>query len=440
MSAIQTAGSKQRQAIEVDEEGQVSGQTTPSKDKDARWTKKNGLYRLGYKQHTRTDEEGYIEKLHITPANTHECNHLSPLLEGIAEDTTVYADKGYDSAENRQHLEEHQLLDGIMRKAHRNRPLTENQTKRNRYLSKTRYVVEQSFGTLHRKFRYRTWLGSDYMLKALQTDPNRTHKRLGDGYYEQRLINEQIARLTGYRRLDGYPNDEAQFQALMDAGISFARTQQLTPGIALSPEQVARLTSDIVWLESQTVTLADGSSQSVLVPKVYVLARPGDLNSAGGLISADALQLNAGRIDNRGTLAGRRIVDLAAGDISNSGRIGGKNVILDAQQQIDITGGSIEAERLLSLKADNITLQSSTAQSGDSHNGRTTVDRVAGLYVSGTEDGQGLLSLEAGHDIKLNGARLANRARDGRTQVVSRQGSVTLGTVRTESPCKTHRR
>ncbi|EOB70738.1 transposase DDE domain protein [Neisseria meningitidis 97027] len=37
--------------------------------------------------------------------------------KGIAEGTTVYADKGYDSAENRQHLEEHQLQDGIMRKA-----------------------------------------------------------------------------------------------------------------------------------------------------------------------------------------------------------------------------------------------------------------------------------------------------------------------------------
>ena len=76
------------------------------------------------------------------------------MLEGIAEGTTVYTDKGYDSAENRQHLKKHQLLDGIMRKAHRNRPLSEAQTKRNRYLSKTRYVVEQSFGTLHRKFRY----------------------------------------------------------------------------------------------------------------------------------------------------------------------------------------------------------------------------------------------------------------------------------------------
>ena len=67
---------------------------------------------------------------------------------------TVYADKGYDSEENRQHLEEHRLLDGIMRKAHRKHPLSEAQTKRNRYLSKTRYVVEQSFGTLHCKFRY----------------------------------------------------------------------------------------------------------------------------------------------------------------------------------------------------------------------------------------------------------------------------------------------
>ena len=93
------------------------------------------------------------DTLRIVP-NTHECKHLSPLLEGLPKGTTVYADKGYDSAENRQHLKEHQLQDGIMRKAHRSRPLTEAQTKRNRYLSKTRYVVEQSFGTLHRKFRY----------------------------------------------------------------------------------------------------------------------------------------------------------------------------------------------------------------------------------------------------------------------------------------------
>lgn len=93
---------------------------------------------------------------------------------------------------------------------------------------------------------YRRWLGSDYMLSALQTEPTYIHKRLGDGYYEQRLVNEQIATLTGYRYLDGYQNDEEQFKALMNAGITFAQAHQLRIGVSLSEEQVAQLTSDIV--------------------------------------------------------------------------------------------------------------------------------------------------------------------------------------------------
>ena len=151
---IHTAGGKQRQAIEVDETGSISAETAPSKDQDARWIKKDGRFHLGYKQHTRTDHDGYIEKVHITPANAHEVKHLEPLLEGLEAGTTVYADKGYDSRENRQHLAECGLKDGIMQKAHRGRPLSREQKARNGRLAKVRYVVEQSFGTLHRKFRY----------------------------------------------------------------------------------------------------------------------------------------------------------------------------------------------------------------------------------------------------------------------------------------------
>ena len=55
---FKTAGSKQRQAIEVDEKDKSADKPHRVKDSDARWTKKNGLYKLGYKQHTRTDEEG----------------------------------------------------------------------------------------------------------------------------------------------------------------------------------------------------------------------------------------------------------------------------------------------------------------------------------------------------------------------------------------------
>ncbi|WP_249976702.1 hypothetical protein, partial [Vreelandella olivaria] len=63
-----------------------------------------------------------------------------------------------------------------------------------------RYLVE----TDPRFTNQREWLGSDYMLDALASDPSTTQRRLGDGFYEQRLINEQIMQLTGQRYLEGY--------------------------------------------------------------------------------------------------------------------------------------------------------------------------------------------------------------------------------------------
>ncbi|MCA3174820.1 MAG: S-layer family protein, partial [Burkholderiales bacterium] len=90
---------------------------------------------------------------------------------------------------------------------------------------------------------YRNWLSSNYMLNALALDPAATQKRLGDGFYEQKLIREQIAQLTGRRLLDGYADDESQYSALMNQGVTFARAHQLVPGVALSAEQMAQLTS-----------------------------------------------------------------------------------------------------------------------------------------------------------------------------------------------------
>ncbi|MDO9365496.1 MAG: S-layer family protein, partial [Methylotenera sp.] len=92
--------------------------------------------------------------------------------------------------------------------------------------------------------------------------PALTQKRLGDGFYEQRLIREQIGQLTGRRFLTGYASDEAQYQALMMNGVTFAQAHQLVPGVALSAAQIAQLTSDIVWLVEQTV------NQSRLTPLI----------------------------------------------------------------------------------------------------------------------------------------------------------------------------
>ncbi len=287
---------------------------------------------------------------------------------------------------------------------------------------------------------YRRWLGSDYMLQQLKLDTNHLHKRLGDGYYEQKLVNEQIHQLTGYRRLDGYRSDEEQFKALMDNGLTAAKTFGLTPGIALSAEQVARLTSDIVWMENQTVTLSDGSTQTVLVPKVYALARKGDLNTSGGLISAEQvlLKLQNGNLTNSGTIAGRQAVLIQARNINSNGNIQADQIGLKAEKSINIDGGQVQAGRLLTAQAQNINLNGTTQTSGNERNGNTAIDRMAGINVVGSHTEQvdnrtsdGILSLHASNDINLNAATVSNQVKDGTTQITA-GNNLNLGTIRTE--------
>jgi filamentous hemagglutinin len=165
-----------------------------------------------------------------------------------------------------------------------------------------RYLIE----TDPRFAGYRQWLTSDYMLTQLSVDPATTQKRLGDGFYEQRLLSEQVAQLTGRRFLAGFANEEEQYRALMNAGVTYARTWQLIPGVALSAEQMAQLTSDMVWLVEQDVTLADGSTQKVLVPQLYARLQPGDLAPSGALLAGNVVDLDvSGDLTNLGTIAGR---------------------------------------------------------------------------------------------------------------------------------------
>ncbi|MBU3059868.1 S-layer family protein, partial [Pseudomonas indica] len=121
------------------------------------------------------------------------------------------------------------------------------------------YIVE----TDPRFASYLTWLSSDYMLQRLALDPARTQQRLGDGFYEQQLIREQVAQLTGRRFLGNYSNDEAQYRALIDNAVTLASAWQLIPGVALTAAQMAQLTSDIVWLVEQEVVLPGGERRKV---------------------------------------------------------------------------------------------------------------------------------------------------------------------------------
>jgi transposase, IS5 family len=126
----------------------------PGVDTQAKWIKKSGKLHYGYKQHTATNQEGLVLGLVTTSANESDITHLEDVLEliDLPKRTWVKADKGYKSAGNDEILRRKKLKNHIMRKAPKGKKLTEREMKCNKLVSKIRFKVERTFGSIHRWF------------------------------------------------------------------------------------------------------------------------------------------------------------------------------------------------------------------------------------------------------------------------------------------------
>ena len=281
---------------------------------------------------------------------------------------------------------------------------------------KAKYLIETDPAFTNKK----TFLSSDYMYNQLLWDNDKVNKRLGDGFYEQELIRNQVTQLTGMRYLNGYTNDEEEYKALIDAGIAYAKEYNLKPGIALTKEQIAALTSDIVWLETTTVTV-NGKTYTVLYPHVYLKASTAkSLTEDGSLISANTLITDTkGTLTNQGTLKGNTIITKSK-NIVNKGTIFGNDISLKASQDI-VHSGIIEGENKILLDAGRNILMKDTVQHGKNQD---ILDITAGIAVKGKE---GVLLMQAGQDITMTGATLAALGENG-SMILSAGHNLTMDT------------
>ena len=242
----------------------------------------------------------------------------------------------------------------------------------------------------------KNFLSSQYMIDALANDPERRLKRLGDGFYEQQLINDQIVSATGKQYLEGYTDNEAEYKALLEAGIAFGKAFKLAPGIALSKEQMESITTDMVWLETKTVVV-DGKAQEVLYPKVYLAKQPAkSVDAMGGIISGKAIVSNTNAdILNQGIMAADTIV-LGAHDVQNTGRIDGRQVNIKSSQDV-INTGNIHGDKQVTINAGRDINVGAHVDRLEHHD---IVSRQGTIGVA--KDGD--LVLSAKRDVNLKGA------------------------------------
>lgn len=126
----------------------------PGVDTDASWIKKGGKLRYGYKKHHVTDENGLVLGVLTTSANVNEISNLEEVLDTVelAEGTILYGDKGYQSSKNEELLQGKKIKNTILKKAKKNKPLSETEKKFNKLCGKVRYKVERTFGSIRRWF------------------------------------------------------------------------------------------------------------------------------------------------------------------------------------------------------------------------------------------------------------------------------------------------
>jgi filamentous hemagglutinin len=258
------------------------------------------------------------------------------------------------------------------------------------------YLVE----TNPRFTAYNNFISSDYMLKKLNIDPGATMKRLGDGFYEQKLVREQITDLTGRVFLPSYDNAEAQYKALLENGAVIAKAFNLQVGIALTAEQMSQLTSSIVWMVEKEV-----NGQKVLTPVVYLpQLREGDLKANGAVIAADNVIINAsGMVNNAGAIKANSQAQISAATVNNLGGSidGGSLTHIAAGDDLFNLSGTISGDKVNLFAGKDFKSETVTFTMENSLHTATTSGNVASI------DAGQKLTINAGQDLSLLGTQLS---------------------------------
>ncbi|KPY46885.1 Filamentous hemagglutinin, intein-containing [Pseudomonas syringae pv. ribicola] len=247
------------------------------------------------------------------------------------------------------------------------------------------------------------FMSSDYLLAGLGYDPEVSAKRLGDGLYEQRLVQQAVVARTGQAFIQGQTSNEAQFKYLMNNAIASKQQLNLAVGVSLSSQQVAALTHDIVWLEEHEV-----NGEKVLVPVLYLAQADNRLGPTGALIAGNDVSLIAGQnLDNVGTLlASNNLSAVAGNNLVNAGLIeaGNRLDLLAGNDLINTAGGIIKGRdvSLTSLNGDVINERSITSMDNDVRGQRHSEFADSAARIEAAND----MSISAGRDFINRGSVL----------------------------------
>ena len=280
------------------------------------------------------------------------------------------------------------------------------------------------------------WLSSDYYFQQMGMNPGQLQRRLGDGFYEQKLVQDQIMSMTGRSVLTNYASTQDEFQSFMTSGAQLAKSLNLAPGTGLSPEQVSQLTSNVVIMQSEVV-----GGQTVLVPVVYLAKASQENMGNGPVIAATNIDLqNAKTVTNSGTIAATNNFSISGQSIDSSFgtlQAGGQMSLVTAGD-VNLTSAKVNAGSLALEAGGNLILDTAAKtlnQVSDTGASRvtTTLGPMASINVTGNaaivtggnfEQNAGALNVGGALGMSIGGNWTLGVQETGETKIVARANGV----------------
>ncbi|WP_157515756.1 two-partner secretion domain-containing protein, partial [Grimontia marina] len=250
--------------------------------------------------------------------------------------------------------------------------------------------------------------GSEYFFDNLGFSPSADIKMLGDAYYDTRIISQAIFEQTGKRYLTAdVGGNLEQMKQLLDNAAQQTAAYNLTPGIALTANQINQLTQSMVWYEPVVV-----NGREVLAPKLYLASVDESSLAQIASVSSTTVRVEAGDISNSGSInAASGLTLVSQNEIANIAgeMVGGGDTTLIAKNDIRNISGSIAGDNVsLTSESGNIINQSFVQQQSVRKDGTVTTNSPASDIVTTQTEVGDMASIQASGNLTLNAGKSIN--------------------------------
>ncbi|KAA3497839.1 filamentous hemagglutinin N-terminal domain-containing protein, partial [Rhizobium rhizogenes] len=247
--------------------------------------------------------------------------------------------------------------------------------------------------------------GSSYFLGRIGYQPDRQIQFLGDAYFENQYIEQQLRLATG----SGFTGRDSvtQIKQLLDNGAAYLGARQRPLGEPLTAEEIASLTESVVVYEWQSV-----NGTSVLAPVLHLAADDRErLNSAGALIAGNQVAIDTGLLATSGMIASTGDLTVSGSSIAAIGGTfnAGGNASINGHEGILLANAKVTAGGNLGLTSNgdiniSVTERSTTSTLRDKRSS-TTVVRTTSQGSEITAGGS--ISANAGGNLNVIGSTIA---------------------------------